>query len=63
MLRGLPGECAIAELCRREGIAEHLYCAWSKEFLAACKWRLSGDIERQASSGTAKDLRREAGEV
>ena len=35
VLDGLRGEYSIAELCRREGIAESLYYAWSKEFLKA----------------------------
>ena len=35
VLDGLRGESSIAELCRREGIAESLYYAWSKEFLEA----------------------------
>jgi transposase len=61
VLSGLRGEHSIAELCRREGIAESLYYAWSKEFLEAGKKRLSGDTERQASSGEVKDLRREMG--
>ena len=59
VLSGLRGEHSIAELCRREGIAESLYYAWSKEFLEAGKKRLAGDTERQASSGEVKDLRRE----
>ena len=50
---------SIAELCRREGIAESLYYSWSKEFLEAGKKRLTGDTARQASSGEVKDLRRE----
>ncbi|MBM3558049.1 MAG: transposase, partial [Alphaproteobacteria bacterium] len=33
VLFGLRGEHSIAELCRREGIAESRYYAWSKEFL------------------------------
>ena len=33
VLDGLRGEHSIAELCRREGIAESLYYNWSKEFL------------------------------
>jgi transposase len=37
VLDGLRGESSIAELCRREGIAESLYYAWSKEFLEAGK--------------------------
>ena len=57
MLSGLRGEDSIAELCRREGIAESLYYSWSKEFLEAGKKRLSGDTARQASSGEVKDLR------
>lgn len=59
VLSGLRGEDSIAELCRREGIAESLYYSWSKEFLEAGKKRLSGDTARQASTGEVKDLRRE----
>jgi len=59
VLAGLRGEDSIAELCRREGIAEGLYYSWSKEFLEAGKKRLAGDTERQATSGEVKDLRRE----
>ena len=33
VLDGLRGETSIAELCRREGIAESMYYSWSKEFL------------------------------
>lgn len=63
VLAGLRGEHSIADLCRREGIAEGLYYAWSKEFLEAGKKRLAGDTERQASSGEVKGLRREMGEL
>ena len=59
VLDGLRGEYSIAELCRREGIAESLYYAWSKEFLEAGKRRLSGDTERSTTVGEVKDLRRE----
>ena len=59
VLSGLRGEDSIAELCRRERIAEGLYYSWSKEFLEAGKKRLSGDTARQASSGEVKSLRRE----
>ena len=59
-MEGLRGEYSIAELCRREGIAQSQYYSWSKEFLEAGKKRLSGDTERQANSGEVKDLRREA---
>src|SRR4030081_3599838 len=60
VLDGLRGEHSIAELCRREGIAESLYYTWSKEFLEAGKRRLAGDTARVATSGEVKDLRREA---
>ena len=43
VVAGLRGEDSIAELCRREGIAESLYYSWSKEFLEAGKKRLAGD--------------------
>ena len=46
VLDGLRGEVTIAELCRREGIAESLYYSWSKEFLEAGKRRLAGDTAR-----------------
>ena len=60
VLDGLRGEHSIAELCRREVIAESLYYTWSKEFLEAGKRRLAGDTARAATSGEVKDLRREA---
>ena len=59
VLEGLRGEYSIAELCRREGIAESLYYSWSKEFLEAGKRRLNGDTERAASTSEVKDLRHE----
>jgi transposase len=63
VLEGLRGEYSIAELCRREGIAESLYYSWSKEFLEAGKRRLAGDTARAATSGEVKTLRREAQEL
>ncbi len=60
VLDGLRGETSIAELCRREGIAESLYYSWSKEFLEAGKRRLVGDTARAATNGEVKDLRRVA---
>ena len=60
VLDGLRGEDSIAELCRREGIAQSLYYSWSKEFLEAGKKRLAGDTAREASSGEVKELRCEA---
>ena len=60
VLDGLRGEDSIAELCRREGIAQSLYYVWSKEFLDAGKRRLAGDTARAATSDEVKDLRRES---
>ena len=60
VLEGLRGEDSIAELCRREGVAQNLYYRWSKEFLEAGKKRLAGDTARAATSDEVKDLRREA---
>lgn len=56
----LRGEVTIAELCRREGIAESLYDSWSKEFLEAGKRRLAGDTARSATTSEVKDLKRQA---
>ena len=60
VLEGLRGEESIAALCRREGIAESLYYAWSKEFLEAGKRRLAGDTARAATTDEVKALRHEA---
>ena len=60
VLDGLRGEHSVAELCRREGIAESLYYNWSKEFLEAGKRQLAGDTARAATSNEVKDLRQEA---
>src|SRR5476649_421571 len=58
VLEGLRGEDSIAELCRREGIAQNLYYRWSKDFLEAGKKRLAGDTARAATSDEVKDIRR-----
>ena len=63
VLDGLRGEVSIAELCRREGIAESLYYSWSKEFLEAGKRRLAGDTARAATTSEVKDLKRQALEL
>lgn len=57
MLSGLRGEDSIAELCRKEGIAQSLYYNWSKEFLEAGKKRLAGDAARAAASDEVETLR------
>ena len=60
VLEGLRGDDSIAELCRREGIAQSLYYTWSKEFMEAGKRRLAGDTARSATTDEVKDLRNEA---
>ena len=60
VLEGLRGDDSIAELCRKEGIAQSLYYTWSKEFMEAGKRRLAGDTARAATSDEVKDLRRES---
>ncbi len=60
VLDGLRGEDSIAELCRKEGIAQSLYYTWSKEFMEAGKRRLAGDTARAATTDEVQDLRREA---
>ena len=63
VLDGLRGEETIAELCRREGIAQSIYYKCSKEFLEAGKKRLAGDTARAASTDEVKNLRRESREL
>ena len=58
VLSGLRGEDSIAELCRREAIAQSLYYSWSKEFLEAGKRRLAGDTARQATSPARRPTER-----
>jgi len=49
VLARLRGEHSIAERGPREGLAESLYYAWSKEFLEAGKSRLAGETARAAA--------------
>jgi transposase len=59
VLEGFRGDESNAELCRREGIPQSMYCKWSKEFMEAGKQRLVGNTKRQADSSEVKDLRKE----
>jgi len=52
VLDGLRGDDSIAELCRKEGIAQSLYYVWSKEFMEAGEHRLAGDTARAATTGS-----------
>ncbi len=54
VLEGLRGDDSIAELCRREGIAQSLYYTWSKEFMEAGKRRLAGDTARSVPSAPSE---------
>src|ERR1700676_4619735 len=60
VLEGLRGEDSIAELCRREGIAQNLYYRWSKDFLEAGKKRLAGDTAREATGDEVKEIQAQA---
>ncbi len=60
VLEGLRGDDSIAELCRREGIAQGVYYKWSKDFMEAGKRRLSGDTARAANSDEVRELRAQA---
>ena len=48
VLEGLRGEDSIAELCRREGIAQNLYYRWSKTFWRRAKsaWLVTRLVRR-----------------
>ena len=50
VLEGLRGDDSIAELCRKEGIAQSLYHTWSKEFMEAGKRGIAGDTARAATT-------------
>jgi transposase len=53
VLDGLRGETPIAELCRRDGIAESMYYSWSKEFLEAdSQGTPHGRLRRMRSSSS-----------
>lgn len=59
VIDGMRGETSIAELCRREGIAQNLYYRWSKDFMESGKKRLSGDTLREANTSEVQELRKE----
>jgi transposase len=63
VIEGLQGELSVAELCRKESIAQSMYYKWSKEFLEAGKQRLAGNTKRQADSDEVAELRKEMGQL
>jgi transposase-like protein len=54
VISGLRGEHSIAELRRREGIAESLYYVWSKEFMEAGKKKWGQSELAPGSPDTSK---------
>ncbi|VWX49369.1 hypothetical protein NOVOSPHI9U_210015 [Novosphingobium sp. 9U] len=56
----LRGEDSMAELCRKEGVAQRLHHIAPKEFMEAGKRRLAGDTARTATTEEVKDLRRKS---
>jgi len=63
IIEGMRGETSIAELCRREGIAQGNYYKWSKDFMEAGKRRLSGDTLREANTTEVSALKGENGSL
>jgi len=59
VIEGMRGETSIAELCRREGIAQNLYYRWSKDFMESGKKRLDGDTMREANTTEVQSLKNE----
>ena len=57
IIDGMRGEVTVAELCRKEGIAQTLYYKWSKDFMEAGKRRLTGDTMREANTSEVKELK------
>ena len=63
ILEGFRREVTVNDLCRREGIKPHSYYAWTKEFMAAGKERLTRETMRDATGREIVELRRENGEL
>jgi len=59
VIEGMRGELSIAELCRKEGIAQNLYYRWSKDFMESGKKRLDGDTMREANTSEVQSLKKE----
>ncbi len=51
------------DLCQREGIKPHSFCAWTKEFMEAGKERLTRETVRDATRQEVQRLRRENDEL
>jgi transposase len=49
-IEGMGGEISIAELCRKEGIAQNLYYRWGKDFMESGKKRHDGDTMQETNT-------------
>ncbi len=56
VIEGMRGEVSIAELCRKEGIAQNLCYRWSKDFMESGKKRLDGDTMREANTSEVQSI-------
>ena len=59
VIEGMRGEVSIAELCRKEGIAQNLYYRWSKDFLESGKKRLNGYTMSEANTSEVQSIKKE----
>ena len=59
VIEGIRGEISVAELCRKEGIAQGVYYKWAKDFMEAGKKRLNGDTMREANTTEVRELKLE----
>ena len=59
VMEALRGEATVAEICRRHGIHSTVFYKWNKEFMEACKKRLAGDLQREATPDEVAALRKE----
>ena len=59
VIEGMRGEVSIAELCRKEGIAQNLYYRWSKDFMESGRKRLDGNTMREANTSEVQSLKKE----
>ena len=59
VIEGMRGEESVTAICRKYGINDSLYYKWTKDFMEAGKKRLSGDIERNATTDEVQHLKKE----
>ena len=63
VLEGFRREVTVNELCRREGIKPNNFYSWTKEFMDACKERLSRDTTRDATRQEMNALKRDTADL